>query len=119
MNDWSIDQARSTYCVERWGDGYFDLNQRGGVEVRPAPDAPGLDLRRLVEDIRSQGMQPPVLVRFVDILHDRVNRLCDAFAAACGRHGFSGGYQAIYRDAEQGVYYGASEVRKDGNAAGY
>ena len=33
--------------------------------------------------------------------------------------GSFGGYQAIYRDAEQGVYYGATEVRKDGNAAGY
>jgi gamma-glutamyltranspeptidase/glutathione hydrolase len=30
-----------------------------------------------------------------------------------------GGYQAIMWDAEQGVYYGASEVRKDGQAAGY
>jgi len=30
-----------------------------------------------------------------------------------------GGYQAILRDAEQGVYYGASESRKDGQAAGY
>jgi gamma-glutamyltranspeptidase/glutathione hydrolase len=30
-----------------------------------------------------------------------------------------GGYQAIMLDAEQGVYYGASEVRKDGQAAGY
>jgi gamma-glutamyltranspeptidase/glutathione hydrolase len=33
-------------------------------------------------------------------------------------HGF-GGYQAIMWDAEEGVYYGASEVRKDGQAAGY
>lgn len=30
-----------------------------------------------------------------------------------------GGYQAIMWDKEQGVYYGASEVRKDGQAAGY
>jgi gamma-glutamyltranspeptidase/glutathione hydrolase len=30
-----------------------------------------------------------------------------------------GGYQAIMWDAEEGVYYGASEVRKDGQAAGY
>jgi len=30
-----------------------------------------------------------------------------------------GGYQAVMRDAEQGVYYGASESRKDGQAAGY
>jgi len=33
--------------------------------------------------------------------------------------GSFGGYQAIMRDHEQGVYYGASEVRKDGQAAGY
>lgn len=33
--------------------------------------------------------------------------------------GSFGGYQAILRDHEQGVYYGASEVRKDGQAAGY
>jgi len=30
-----------------------------------------------------------------------------------------GGYQAILRDPETGVYYGASESRKDGQAAGY
>ena len=33
--------------------------------------------------------------------------------------GSFGGYQAIMFDGEQGVYYGASEVRKDGQAAGY
>ena len=35
------------------------------------------------------------------------------------RPGGYGGYQAILWDAEQGVYFGASEVRKDGQAAGY
>ena len=33
--------------------------------------------------------------------------------------GSFGGYQAIMFDSQQGVYYGASEVRKDGQAAGY
>ena len=33
--------------------------------------------------------------------------------------GSFGGYQAILRDHDEGVYYGASEVRKDGHAAGY
>lgn len=35
-----------------------------------------------------------------------------------GNGGF-GGYQAIMWDEEEGVYYGASESRKDGHAAGY
>ena len=33
--------------------------------------------------------------------------------------GIYGGYQAIRYDAEQEVYFGASESRKDGHAAGY
>ncbi|WP_299979558.1 gamma-glutamyltransferase [uncultured Pseudoteredinibacter sp.] len=33
--------------------------------------------------------------------------------------GAFGGYQAILRDLDSGVYYGASETRKDGQAAGY
>lgn len=33
--------------------------------------------------------------------------------------GSFGGYQAIMRDPKTGVYYGASESRKDGQAAGY
>tara|TARA_R100000935_G_scaffold4489_2_gene10719 strand:+ start:1958 stop:3640 length:1683 start_codon:yes stop_codon:yes gene_type:complete len=36
-----------------------------------------------------------------------------------GFGGYYGGYQAILYDAEKGVYFGASESRKDGNAAGY
>ena len=30
-----------------------------------------------------------------------------------------GGYQAIYRDPASGTYVGATEMRKDGQAAGY
>lgn len=33
--------------------------------------------------------------------------------------GYFGGYQAILWDAENGVYHGASEMRKDGQAVGY
>ena len=36
-----------------------------------------------------------------------------------GRRGLFGGYQAIRVDLEEGVYFGASESRKDGQAAGY
>ena len=34
-------------------------------------------------------------------------------------HGPFGGYQAIWRNPETGVYWGASEMRKDGMAIGY
>ncbi|MBT8092181.1 MAG: gamma-glutamyltransferase, partial [Gammaproteobacteria bacterium] len=47
---------------------------------------------------------------------DALEALGHTLGASDGRFG---GYQAIMWDSEQGVYYGASEVRKDGQAAGY
>ena len=67
---WSIDAARALYNVEGWGAGYFDVNERGHVIVRPDPDRPQLtlDLKDLARDLDEQGVQLPVLLRFSDIL---------------------------------------------------
>jgi gamma-glutamyltranspeptidase/glutathione hydrolase len=51
---------------------------------------------------------------------DAIREALEAMGHALGpTDGSFGGYQAIMLDAEEGVYYGASEVRKDGQAAGY
>jgi len=47
---------------------------------------------------------------------DQLKRMGHRVAQSRGGYG---GYQAILYDAENGVYYGASESRKDGHAAGY
>ena len=51
---------------------------------------------------------------------DATRKGLEALGHVLGRSdGSFGGYQAIMWDEKQGVYYGASEVRKDGHAAGY
>ncbi len=51
---------------------------------------------------------------------DRVRAELEALGHRLGESdGGFGGYQAILWDDKQGVYYGASEVRKDGQAAGF
>jgi gamma-glutamyltranspeptidase/glutathione hydrolase len=56
----------------------------------------------------ESGFSPEVLRELQKMGH-RISYAVDGF----------GGYQAIFYDAENDVYYGASESRKDGQAAGY
>ena len=94
--DWQIDDARALYRVATWGDGYFDINNRGAVTVTPRKGGPVIDLDRLTDEIQQAGLRLPVLARFTDILGDRINRLCDAFEAARERHDYAGRYTVVY-----------------------
>lgn len=95
---WTVARAREVYNTARWGDGYFEIDETGRVRVRSPrrPDHPGVELSALTEDLRTRGYDLPVLVRFSHILHDRVDTLCDAFAAAIADHDYQGGYTAVY-----------------------
>jgi len=98
MSDWSIGLARQVWSVQHWSGGYFDISNAGRVVVRPDRD-PGrepLDLARIADEARRQGIGLPVLVRFLDILHDRVDTLCSAFRQAMEADGYQGGYRAVY-----------------------
>ena len=95
---WSIDAARALYNVEGWGAGYFDINERGHVVVRPDPLRPqhALDLRDLAADLEGQGIQLPILLRFSDILRSRIETLSERFTQAIKEFDYTGGYTTVY-----------------------
>ena len=95
---WSLDHTRNTYSLEHWGGGYFDVNERGHLSARPrrGADTPAVDLYELAAACRARGLTLPVLVRFTDILRDRVDTLCNAFAAARAADDYQGRYTAVY-----------------------
>ena len=96
--EWSIDAARALYNLEGWGVGYFDINDRGHVIVRPDPARPDrtLDLKDLARDLEEQGIQLPVLLRFSDILRSRIETLSERFETAMREFDYSGGYTTVY-----------------------
>jgi len=96
MTDWSIDEARHVYNVAHWGEGYFDVDADGRATVHPRRDARAVALADVAAEARASALPLPVLVRFVDILHDRVDALCRAFDDARARHGYTGAYTAVY-----------------------
>jgi arginine decarboxylase len=96
MSDWSPDLARKTWSIPHWSGGYFDVDG-GAVQVRPrGGQGPALSLPALVDDARARGMQLPLLLRFPDILGDRLVRLQEAFSGAMAEWDYAGGYTAVY-----------------------
>jgi len=94
---WNIDAARHTYAVPHWGDGYVDIDDAGHIVMRPkGATGPALSLPAIVDRARAEGLRLPLLVRFPDILADRLKRLQDAFAKAIGEWNYAGGYTAVY-----------------------
>lgn len=97
-NTWSLDTARQLYRIQHWGNGYFDINPAGHVAMQlPQKPGPQIDLYQFALKVHNEnGMRFPLLVRFVNVLHDRVQRLQTAFNRAIADAGQSSRYTAIY-----------------------
>jgi len=97
MSSWSLDQARKTYSIPHWAEGYFDVDAAGQVVVSPrGGQGKAISLPRIVDDARANGARMPLLVRFPDILGDRLGKLQAAFAQAQSEWEYPGGYTAVY-----------------------
>jgi arginine decarboxylase len=97
MSAWSIDHARKTYSIPHWAGGYFDVDAQGRIVARPRGDGgPAIALADVVDTARANGAKLPLLVRFPDILGDRLRQLQDAFARAQVAWDYAGGYTAVY-----------------------
>ena len=96
-SSWNSAAARHTYAVPHWSDGYVDVSDAGEIVMRPRGAAgPALSLPQIVTQARAEGLRLPLLVRFPDILADRLARMQAAFAKAIGDWQYAGGYTAIY-----------------------
>ncbi len=97
MSSWNPESAREAYSIAHWGDGYVDINSDGDVVIQPkGPQGQAISLAQLASTLQKDGLALPVLVRFRDILHDRINRLCEAFNTAASEVSYEGGFTAVY-----------------------
>lgn len=95
--NWSRENARKTYSIPHWADGYFDVDEQGRICVSPrGPDGPEVVLAEAVDKARVAGAHLPMLVRFPDILGSRLGKLQAAFAQAMADWDYGGGYTAVY-----------------------
>lgn len=94
---WTIEQSEKLYRIQGWGEPYFSINSAGHVTVSPKGDRGGsLDLLELVEALRQRNLGLPLLIRFSDILEDRIERLNACFAKAIARYTYPGTYRGVF-----------------------
>src|SRR5688572_23795382 len=94
---WTIADSLDTYAIRHWGAGYFGINDKGNVVIHPGgADTPSFDLKELVDEVRRRGISLPLLIRFTDVLRNRVIHLNEAFKKAIAEHGYKGSYRGVY-----------------------
>jgi arginine decarboxylase len=117
---WTVADALETYGIRNWGASYFGINEKGNVSVHPGgPATPSMDLKELVDEVRRRGIGLPLLIRFTDLLRNRVVHLNEAFRKAITEHGYKGGYRGVYPIKVNQHRYVVETIVEAGNAYGY
>jgi len=94
---WSTEDALELYKIDQWGLGYFTINRQGNLCVKPAADSLNkIDLKRLVDELRKRKINPPILIRFMDILRDRIALISDCFREAIRENNYGNQYYPLF-----------------------
>lgn len=96
MRKWRVEDSAELYNIKGWGVNYFSINEKGNVIVTPQKDAAAVDLKDLIDELILSDVSLPVLVRFPDILDDRIISLSDCFKSASEQYGYKAQNFIIY-----------------------
>ncbi|MFK7739752.1 MAG: biosynthetic arginine decarboxylase [Planctomycetota bacterium] len=97
LRAWTPRDSVELYQLAAWGGDTYTVNERGDLVVQPAgPNGPKFSLPELVEDLRSRGIELPVLLRVSDILEMRVKALSSTFATAIRECAYNGRYRPVF-----------------------
>ncbi len=93
----AIEQTVETYGIENWGAGYFDVNRKGNLIVRPAEGDPrAADVREIIEDLAKRGVPTPILLRFPQLVAAQVRKLQRAFSKSIREYDYQGAHMCVY-----------------------
>ncbi|MEW6427494.1 MAG: biosynthetic arginine decarboxylase [Thermodesulfobacteriota bacterium] len=117
---WEIEDARELYGIGRWGLRYFDIDDDGRVVVSPLKEeGKSIPIADVVEEGMEQGLHFPMLIRFQDLLRNRVQRINEAFRKAIDEFGYHGRYQGVYPIKVNQLREVVEEIMDAGQAYGY
>jgi len=82
MRKWRVEDSVELYNINGWGADYFSINERGNVTVTPQRNGISIDLKDLLDELMLSDVSAPVLIRFPDILDDRIKSISKCFKKA-------------------------------------
>src|SRR5215475_12146314 len=94
---WDLQIARSLYNINRWGAKYFDINEAGHVVATPLQETgASVDITDVIEEAKGRGLKFPLLIRFQDILRNRVESINLAFRTSITEFNYQGKYRGVF-----------------------
>ena len=96
MKKWTIEDSEELYNIKGWGTSYFGINDKGDVYVSPCKDNTQIDLRDIMDELSLRDVTSPVLLRFPDILDNRIEKTFSCFQKARKEYNFQGENFIIY-----------------------
>jgi arginine decarboxylase len=96
MRKWRIEDSAELYNIYGWSGDYFDINEKGNVVVTPRRNGAQIDLKALIDELQLKDVSLPILIRFPDILDDRLESITKCFEKAAEEYEFKGKYYTIY-----------------------
>jgi arginine decarboxylase len=117
---WTVQDSENLYRVALWGESYFYVNEEGHLAVRPIlGDSIGIDVYKVVQDLRQQRIQFPLLIRFQDLLRSRVVELNTAFRKAIEESGYGNSYIGVYPIKVNQLHEVVQEILEAGRPFGF
>ena len=96
MRKWRIEDSEELYNITGWGTSYFSINDAGHVVVTPRRDGVTVDLKELVDELQLRDVASPMLLRFPDILDNRIEKMSSCFKQAAEEYGYKAENFIIY-----------------------
>ncbi|WP_304152378.1 biosynthetic arginine decarboxylase [Hoylesella buccalis] len=96
MKKWTIEDSKELYNINGWGVSYFGINEKGNAYVTPCKDNTEIDLRDVMDELALRDVSSPVLLRFPDILDNRIEKTASCFAQAAKEYDYKAENFIIY-----------------------
>ena len=96
MRKWKIEDSAELYNINGWGLNYFSINDKGHVTVSPKAGGPSVDLKEVMDELQVRDVSAPVLLRFPDILDNRIEKISSCFERAAKEYGYKAKNYIIY-----------------------
>lgn len=96
LKKWTNQDSIDLYNIENWGSDFFSINENGNIQVLPKSEQSGIDLKLLVDDLVKRGINPPMIIRFTDILRHKVEEINRCFQSAIKEYEYHGEYRAVF-----------------------
>ena len=96
MEPWTTNDSAELYGIEHWGRDFLRIAPNGNLLLAPQERGRGLDLKALVDDLQRRGIDLPILVRFPDMVADRVKLVNEAFTQAMAGADYQGAYRGVF-----------------------